>query len=112
MPGNTNAGEDRVGATSYHLLQYFLRVFEPRDSTISSSVIHCDDHGSSICAKEPMKASTEEFTHILSFFLSLKEHEEYLIIPDTHLVEILHKRVSRGQDVAEMRNAPHCKGCS
>jgi hypothetical protein len=58
MPGNANAGQNRVSSTSYHLLQYLLRVFKSRDSTISSSMIHCDNHGSSIRAKESMKAST------------------------------------------------------
>src|SRR6266480_4396168 len=58
MPGNANTGQDRVGTASYHLLQYLLRVFKSRESTISNAVIHCDDYGSSIRAEESMEAST------------------------------------------------------
>src|SRR2546430_12604281 len=36
MPGNANAGQDRVGTASYHLLQYLLRVFKSREDRKST----------------------------------------------------------------------------
>jgi hypothetical protein len=48
-------------------------------------VIHCDDHGSSIRAKESMKASPREFTHTLSFFLSLMSFNNIIGIAEDPL---------------------------
>src|SRR5260221_9717499 len=112
MPGNTDAGQNRISTASYHLLQYLLRVFKSRDRTISRAVIHGDDHRPFIRSKKSMKASSCEFAHTSILFPFFKEHEGYLIIPDVYLVKILPKYITRGQFIAEMGDYPYREGCS